>query len=81
MHFLKNHIFCGKNLSIKALCDIVDVYNEFSTQTKKNFKALMVKIFDNEDIVFNDLVSRKYLEKLLDILNYILLLISLTIFS
>ena len=63
-------IFCGKNLSRKAFCDIVDVYNEFSTQTKKNFKALMVKIFDNEDIVFNDLVSRKYLEKLLDIFNH-----------
>ena len=61
--------FCGKDLSRKALCDIVDVYNEFSIQTKKNFKVLMVKIFDDEDIVFDDLVSYKYLEKLLDVFN------------
>ena len=61
--------FCGKDLSRKALCDIVDVYNEFSIQTKKNFKVLMVKIFDDEDIVFDDLVSHKYLEKLLDVFN------------
>ena len=61
--------FCGKNLSRKALCDIADMYNEFATQTKKNFKALMVKIFDDEDIVFNDLVSHKYLEKLFDVFN------------
>ena len=61
--------FCGKDLSRKALCDIVDMYNEFSTQTKKNFKVLMVKIFDDEDIVFDDLVSYKNLEKLLDVFN------------
>ena len=31
-------ILCGKKLSRKALCDITDVFNQFSLQTKKNFK-------------------------------------------
>ena len=46
---------------------LVDVYNEFSVQTKKNFKSLMVKIFDDEDIVFNDLISYDRLNRLLDV--------------
>ena len=59
-------LFCGKEYTRKALCDIMDVYNTFTLQTKKNFKTLMVKLFDDEDIEFNDLISGKYIPALLD---------------
>ena len=58
--------FCGKEHSRKALCEIMDVYNTFAEQTKKNFKTLMIKLFDNEELQFNDLISGKYLPTLLD---------------
>ena len=58
--------FCGKEYSRKVLCDIMDVYNTFTLQTKKNFKTLMIKLFDNEELQFNDLISGKYLPTLLD---------------
>ena len=58
--------FCGMKFSRKALCDITDVYSQFSLQTKKNFKKLMEKLFDDEEIQFNDLVSSKYLPRILD---------------
>ena len=61
--------FCGRNFSRKAMCELVDVYNEFSIQTKKNFKSLMVKIFDDEEIVFNDLLSHKCIDRLLDVFH------------
>ena len=59
-------LFCGKEYTRKALCDIMDVYNTFTLQTKKNFKTLMVKLFDDEDIQFNDLISGKHIPALLD---------------
>ena len=58
--------FCGKEYSRKTLCDIMDIYNTFSIQTKKNFKALMVKLFDDEEIQFDGLISGKYLPAILD---------------
>ncbi len=58
--------FCGREHSRKALCEIMDVYNTFAEQTKKNFKTLMIKLFDNEELQFNDLISGKYLPTLLD---------------
>jgi len=62
-------VFCGKKLSRKALCDITDVFSQFSLQTKKNFKELMVKIFDDEDIVFGDLIKYDKIEKLMDVFH------------
>ena len=62
-------ILCGRKLSRKALCDITDVFNQFFLQTKKNFKELMVKIFDDEDIVFGDLINSKKIEKLMDVFH------------
>ena len=62
-------LFCGKEYSRSTLCDIMDMYNTFALQTKKNFKALMVKLFDDEEIQFDDLISGKYLPALLDALN------------
>ena len=61
--------FCGMEFSRKALCDITDVYSQFFLQTKKNFKKLMEKLFDDEEIQFNDLVSSKYLPRILDAFN------------
>ena len=58
--------FCGMQFSRKALCEITDVYNTFYTQTKKNFKLLMVKLFDDEEMVFEDLLHGKHLPKLMD---------------
>ena len=58
--------FCGREYTRKALCEIMDVYNTFASQTKKNFKTLMVKLFDDEEIQFNDLISSKYTPALLD---------------
>ena len=58
--------FCGMEFSRKALCDITDVYSQFFLQTKKNFKKLMEKLFDDEEIQFSDLVSSKYLPRILD---------------
>jgi len=58
--------FCGKEHSRKMLCDIMDIYNTFSLQTKKNFKTVMVKLFDDEEIQFDDLISGRYLPTLLD---------------
>ena len=62
-------ILCGRKLSRKALCDITDVFNQFFLQTKKNFKELMVKIFDDEDIVFGDLIKYDKIEKLMDVFH------------
>jgi len=61
--------FCGKEYTRKALCEMMDVYNTFALQTKKNFKTLMVKLFDDEEIQFNDLISDKYIPALLDAFN------------
>ena len=58
--------FCGKEYTRQTLCEIMDVYNTFALQTKKNFKTLMVKLFDDEEIQFNDLISGKYIPALLD---------------
>ena len=62
-------MLCGRKLSRKALCDITDVFNQFFLQTKKNFKELMVKIFDDEDIVFGDLIKYDKIEKLMDVFH------------
>ena len=61
--------FCGKEFSRKSLCEITDVYNTLFTTTKKKFKELMVKIFENEDLKFSDLVSSKYILRLMDVFN------------
>ena len=61
--------FCGMEFSRKALCDITDVYNQFFLQTKKNFKKLIEKLFGDEEIQFEDLISSKYLPRILDAFN------------
>ena len=62
-------MLCGKTFSRKALCDITDVFNQFSLQTKKKFKELMVKIFDDDSIVFDDLINSKKIDRLMDVFH------------
>ena len=62
-------VLCGKTFSRKALCDITDVFNQFSLQTKKKFKELMVKIFDDDSIVFDDLINSKKIDRLMDVFH------------
>ena len=61
--------FCGKEFSRKSLCEITDVYNTLFIMTKKNFKELMVKVFENEDLKFSDLVTSHYITRLMDVFN------------
>ena len=60
---------CGKELSRKALCDITDVFNQFSIQTKKKFKELMTKIFSDDTIVFDDLINSDKIDRLMDVFH------------
>ena len=62
-------VLCGKKLSRKALCDITDAFNQFSLQTKKKFKELMVKIFDDDSIVFDDLINSKKIDRIMDVFH------------
>ena len=61
--------FCGKTFTRKSLCEITDIYNTFATQPKKNFKELMVKIFGDEDLSFNDLFEESKIVVLMDSFN------------
>jgi len=61
--------FCNKEFTRKSLCDITDIYNVLFTTTKKKFKELMVKIFDDEELSFNDLFEESKIVSLMDSLN------------
>ena len=58
--------FCGKTFTRKSLCEITDIYNTFAIQTKKNFKILMDKIFDDEELTFEELFVEDKIVKLID---------------
>ena len=61
--------FCDKEFTRKSLCEITDIYNTFTLQTKKNFKQLMEKIFDDEELSFNDLFEESKIVVLMDSFN------------
>ena len=61
--------FCGKEITRKSLCEITDIYNVLFTTTKKKFKELMVKIFDDEELSFNGLFEESKVAPLMDSLN------------
>ena len=58
--------FCGKTFTRKSLCEITDIYNTLALQSKKNFKILMDKIFDDEEITFEELFVEDKIVKLID---------------
>ena len=58
--------FCEKTFTRKALCDITDIYNTFASQTKKNFKVLMDKIFSDEELTFEELFAEDKIVRLID---------------
>jgi DNA polymerase III alpha subunit len=58
--------FCGKTFTRKSLCEITDIYNTLDLQTKKNFKILMDKIFDDEELTFEELFVEDKIVKLID---------------
>jgi hypothetical protein len=61
--------FCNKEFTRKSLCEITDVYNTLTLQTKKNFKVLMEKIFGDEELSFNDLFEESKIVSLMDSLS------------
>ena len=58
--------FCGKTFTRKSLCEITDIYNTLALQSKKNFKILMDKIFDDEELTFEELLVEDKIVKLID---------------
>jgi len=58
--------FCGKTFTRKSLCEITDIYNTLELQTKKNFKILMDKIFDDEELTFEELFVEDKIDGLID---------------
>ena len=58
--------FCGKTFTRKSLCEITDIYNTFALQSKKNFKILMDKIFDDEELTFEELFVEDKIVKLIE---------------
>ena len=58
--------FCGKTFTRKSLCEITDIYNTLALQTKKNFKILMDKIFDDEELTFEELFVEDKIDGLID---------------
>jgi len=61
--------FCGKTFTRKSLCEITDIYNTLALQSKKNFKILMDKIFDDEELTFEELFVEDKIVKLIDSLK------------
>ena len=58
--------FCGVEFSRKSLNMIVDIYYNLATMTKKNLKVVCEKLFDNQDLKFEDLINANSMNVILD---------------
>ena len=61
--------FCGVKFGRKSLCDITEWYYKLSDVTKKELKLFGQKVFDNDEIEFDDLIHHHSLIKIMDVFN------------
>jgi hypothetical protein len=58
--------FCGKQFNRKALVAITEVYYALSRMPKRDLKKVCVKLWDEEELKFFELISYRYMDKLLE---------------
>ena len=58
--------FCGKEFNRKALVALTEVYYALSRMPKRDLKKVCIKLWDNEELKFFELISGRYIDKVLE---------------
>ena len=58
--------FCGKQFNRKTLVALTEVYYALSRMPKRDLKKVCIKLWDNEELKFFELISGRYIDEVLE---------------